>query len=105
MPSRMAHRGAALFSHNFGVAKTAADLNGTAERLDYAGYRLGMLRRSCESTIKVDDVKFLAALLAPVLRLRRRIVAIDSDVVGASLPEPHALPVLEIDCGEYYHVR
>ena len=64
-----------------------------------------MLRSSSESAVKVDDMKFLAALLAPVLRLRRRIVAIDSDVVGATLPEPHAFAILEIYCGEYYHVR
>ena len=54
---------------------------------------------------KAIAVLFLAALLAPVLRLRRRIVAIDSDIVSTALPEPHAFAVLEIDCGEYYHVR
>ena len=53
-----------------------------------------MLRRPGESSVKVDDVKLLAALLAPVPRLRRRIVAIDSDVVGAALPEPHVFTVL-----------
>ena len=76
------------------VAKATADFDGAAKRLDYACYRLGMLRRSRESAVKVDYVKLLAALLAPVLRLRRRIVAIDSDVVGTALPQPHAFAVL-----------
>ena len=64
---------------------------------------LGVPRLSCERAVEVNDVQLPPPLLAPVASLCRGIVAVDRDVVGTTLPEPHALAVLEVDCRKYDH--
>ena len=86
------------------VADSAADLHGAAEGLDDAADDLGVLRRPREGAVEVDDVQFAAALLGPVLRLPRRIVAIDRHVVGAPLLQAYALAVFKINRGNDYHM-
>ena len=69
----------------FGRPQSAADFYGASERLDDAGDHFGVLRRSRERSVKVDDVQLLAALVRPILRLRRRIIPVDRDVLGTPL--------------------
>ena len=56
-----------------------------------------MFRRAGESAVKIDDMKFPAALAHPVRRLSRWIVAVHRNVIFASLTQTHAFAALEID--------
>ena len=88
------------------VADAAADLDRQiGEGLSDTADHLGIDRLSGEGAVQVHHMQATGTGLDPTFGHGHRVVGEDRRILHASLAQPHAFTVFQIDCGYQQHVR